>query len=234
MIVKSVYILLFILMVFLFYHLMNNCGCYNGVNNRVFNGFSVGGQSDACIIKNLDCLKTKQCKDMDLSNCDLSGKNLSGVGFDFDFANLSKANLSDADLSDSSFMNTNLIYANLSDANFSRGKEVQFYLANLNGANLSGANLTNSRISETSLISANLIDANLSDAKLLASDLTSANLSGATIHDVGCTSEVIGLNSAKIDPFPNGTPASYQCSKQNLLEKCAKNVNKYGHPVCGS
>ena len=120
MIIKSEYILLFVLMVFLFYHLINNCGCYNGVNNRVV-GFSVGGQSNTCNIKNLDCLKTKQCKDMDLSNCDLSDRDLSKS--DLRDANLSGTNLSDANLSNADLYSTNLSKSNLS------------------GADLSGANL---------------------------------------------------------------------------------------------
>ena len=57
MIVKSIHILLFVLIVFLFYHLMNNCGCANGVNNRAV-GFSVGGQSDTCDKTALQTIQT--------------------------------------------------------------------------------------------------------------------------------------------------------------------------------
>ena len=117
----------------------------------------------------------------------------------------------------------------LSDANLSR---INLAYADLSNANLSGANLSN----------AYLGGANLSNASLIGADLRSANLSGANLHganivDVMCYDKIIGIDTAKIDPFSNDdttTPASYECSDENLWHKCAKEKNNYRHPVCGS
>ena len=137
MIVKSEYILLFVLIVFLFYHLMNNCGCYNGVNNRV-NGFSVGGQSDTCHTTALECEHTKECEGVDLSNCNLDAFYLENV-------NLSGANLSGASLSNAYLHKANLSGANLNKAYLSRATLYESNLTNasLNNAILTDANLNN-------------------------------------------------------------------------------------------
>ena len=334
MIVKSIHILLFVLIVFLFYHLMNNCGCYNGVNNRVV-GFSVGGQrqhgnryhnkklelnNEKCIVgqdvscpkgkrcagnqccpdgsicpsadnkfkgcsksKSYDCTKplpplpnscnietlqkclnTKNCENNDLSNCDLSDADLSGANLrnaNLSGANLYGVNLSDADLSIADLSNADLRYVSLTSASLTNASltnaDLRYSIFNddINGANLTGANLSNANITKAraeysifnnanltntnfesiSVANSSFINASLINVNFVETYLKNADFRGAYLNHIHCDNMVPNfIKDAIIDPFPNGTPASYRCSDEGLWHKCAKNRNKYGHPVCGS
>ena len=116
-------ILLFVLIVFLFYHLINDCGCVN----RLFNGFSVGAQDEPVpdndgvyceILKNMPtiCKDTRECNNQKFNSCvlqkiDLRYANLEGAHFDN--ASLDNANLEGANLKGAKFNNAFLEGANL-------------------------------------------------------------------------------------------------------------------------
>lgn len=60
------HLLLFVVAIFLLYHLLGGCGCANGV----IDGFSVGGQSCSCIEKkNGQCVQTLSGKTFDEDTC---------------------------------------------------------------------------------------------------------------------------------------------------------------------
>jgi len=156
--IKCEYILLFVLIVFLFYHLINDCGCVN----RLFNGFSVGAQDEPVpdndgmyceILKNMPtiCKDTKECNNQKFNSCvlqkiDLSYANLEGAHFDN--ASLDNANLEGANLKGAKFNNAFLEGANLEKADLEN--------AILLGANLDGVNLNRANLSKANLIGASL------------------------------------------------------------------------------
>jgi len=156
--IKCEYILLFVLIVFLFYHLINDCGCVN----RLFNGFSVGAQDEPVpdndgvyceILKNMPtiCKDTRECNNQKFNSCvlqkiDLRYANLEGAHFDN--ASLDNANLEGANLKGAKFNNAFLEGANLAGADLEN--------AILLGANLDGANLNRANLSKANLIGASL------------------------------------------------------------------------------
>ena len=207
MTIKSI---LFVLMIFLFYHLINNCSCKNS-----FNGFQNVGSCDRAAVTT--CLKTRNCVGMDLSNCNLSGVNL-------ERANLGKANLSGSNLSGANLSKTFLNMVNLSNATAI-------------GTDLDWAILEAAKLTNTNLTNANLGSADLRDADLTGATLTNANLKSVinNIIDVKCKDTIKGINTASANSFGNPddseTPASYECL-DGLWHRCAKEENNYGHSVC--
>ena len=134
------------------------------------------GDSIGAILKQygLDCLRSANLRDADLSDADLRGANLRG-------ADLSAADLRSADLSDANLSAADLRSADLSDANLS---DADLHGANLRSADLHGANLRCADLSDANLSDANLRSADLSDANLSDADLSDANLRGANLSEL--------------------------------------------------
>lgn len=135
--------------------------------------------SDADKQRNLEkLLKTKECR-----NCDLTGVNLSG-------ANLSNAELYDANLSGAVLSRANLYHAKLRNSSLANAKldNANLYQANLNNADLEKADLTKANLAQAELENTNLGNANLSNAflvrgRLISTNLVEANLSNANLKD---------------------------------------------------
>mgnify|MGYP006077298969 CR=1 FL=1 len=181
------HVLIFAILGFLLYFTLGKCNC---------NGFRVGVQpiNSACDEGNKNtCISTKKCNNFDLSYCNLSNADLSGAncsGINFSSANLSGANLTGVDLSN----------ANCSGTNFSN--------ANLTSASLDSANLTNANCSGTNFSNANGSDTNFSNA-----NFTNADFTNAWFMHAECIygKPIIGIETARIDPMPDGSPAIYRC-----------------------
>ena len=163
-------------------------------------------------------LKSKKCRQCDLSGADLSGADL--VGADLREANLSRANLSgaslkDANLSKAILEGTNLHSVELINTDLSNA---QLKGATLEKANLGLANLSNANLWKVSLYSANLINTNLSDADLRNTNLSfadfgNANLSGADLSNAFMHSvNFSGANLSRTDL--RGTKKSNQWFEQ--------------------
>ena len=117
------------------------------------------GESIEAILKEhgLDCLRSADLSDADLSDADLHGANLRSAdlhGANLRSADLSGANLRCANLSDADLRGANLRCANLSAADL-RGANLRcanLSAADLRGANLHGANLSELTVAQTSIL----------------------------------------------------------------------------------
>lgn len=153
--------------------------------------------SDANKQRNLEkLLKTKECRNCDLTGVNLSGANLSNAklydanlkGAVLSRANLYHAKLRNSSLADAKLDNANLYQANLSNADLEKADLTKANLAqadlentNLGKANLSNAFLAGGRLISTNLVEANLSNANLKDATLKQANLSKARLNGANL-----------------------------------------------------
>lgn len=208
MIIKNIHILLIIISVFILHYFIKHCGCKEGLSE-------VPKCDDGLKQK---CLTTKNCASFNLSGCDLQNVNLSN-------SNLNKA----------VFFYSDLSMANLSNSNL-QGSDI--YMSNLNKADLTNSNLEKSYIRESTLNHANLTNTNLQDTDLINTTFEGSNLTGSNINNTACfvNEKIKGINSAKIDPFPDGTSASYQCSEriddQGVWNKCALRNNDLDYTLC--
>ena len=208
MIIKNIHILLIIISVFILHHFIKHCGCKEGLSELPVCNEDLKQK----------CLTTKNCASFNLSGCDLQNVDLSN-------SNLNKAVFFVSDLSMTNLENSNL-----------QGADI--YMSNLDKANLKNSNLENSTISESILTHANLTNTNLQNANLWNTKFEGSNLTGSKINKTWCilNHKIKGINSAKIDPFPDGTPASYQCSDSmddhGMWTKCALRNNDLGYTLC--
>ena len=136
------------------------------------------GESIEAILKEhgLDCLRSADLRDADLSAADLRDADLSAA--DLRGADLHGANLRSADLSDANLRSADLSAADLSDADL-HGADLR--CANLRDADLSAADLRCADLRSADLRSADLRDADLSAADLRGANLHGANLSELTV-----------------------------------------------------
>ena len=140
------------------------------------------GESIEAILKEhgLDCLRSADLRDADLSAADLRSADLSDA--DLSDADLHGANLRSADLSDANLRSADLSAADLSDAD-------------LHGADLRCANLRDADLSAADLRCADLRSADLSDADLSAADLSAADLRGANLHGANLSELTVAQTS---------------------------------------
>lgn len=149
--------------------------------------------SDTDKQRNLEkLLKTKECR-----NCDLTGVNLSG-------ANLSNAELYDANLNGAVLSRANLYHAKLRNSSLANAKldNANLYQANLSNADLEKADLTKANLAQAELENTNLGNANLSNAflvggRLISTNLVEANLSNANLKDT--VLKQANLSKARLD-----------------------------------
>ena len=182
---KMEYIIILVIVVFMLYHL-SSCRCFD-------NGFRVGG---SWCKKNMECLKTGDCSNINLSYCDLKGNNLPYRLFknaELKGVHLDKAFLSHADLTGADLKGANLTKAYLAFAGL---KSAILEDANLTGANLMGAHLDEAFLRSAILKGADLTGATLTDAYFTFANLTDANIRGADFKGANLTG-TYGLNSVK-------------------------------------
>ena len=165
------------------------------------------GESIEAILKEhgLDCLRSADLRDADLSAADLRSADLSDA--DLSAADLRSADLSDADLSDADLRGANLRSADLSDANLRSAdlsaadlrcanlRDADLSAADLRCADLRSADLSAADLSAADLRGANLRSADLRCADLRSADLSSADLRGANLHGANLSELTVAQTS---------------------------------------
>ena len=177
------------------------------------------GESIEAILKEhgLDCLRSADLRDADLSAADLRSADLRGANLrdaDLRCADLSHANLSCADLWGANLRSVDLRFADLRDAAL-HGADLRF--ADLRGAALHGADLSDADLRGAALHGADLSDANLRDANHV-------KLSIAKISILPDEGDIIGWKKAYVD----GTMLPKQVIVKLLIPSDAQRSNATG------
>jgi len=190
------YILLFLVIGFIFYYLINDCDCkesfsisalpINITENLILNDCWPTPRTD-CDAGALYLCKLnidRNCSNANLSYCDFANTKLQGPIFtnsNLTRANFANATFTNAYLTGANFTNASASGATLTNASASGAN---FTNATLTGADLWRANFTNASLTGTNLTGVSLDFANLTGADLTGANLTRTDLSGAILHNV--------------------------------------------------